>query len=102
MALDKMEIALYLLEKGADYNEKFEAKNVDSHQSQSRGYATVADKLRYVMLPLDSREYEFKLKVIEFLNEKGIDYYDTEIPEHALNLIKRKYTDEWEEYMKVY
>ena len=102
VALDKMEIALYLLENGADYNEKYEAEDVDSRQSQSRGYATVADKLRYVIVPLDSREYEFKLKVIDFLKGKGIDYYETEIPDHAQNLIKRKYPDAWEEYMKVY
>ena len=102
VALDKMEIALYLLENGADYNEKYEAEDVDSRQSQSRGYATVADKLRYVIVPLDSREYEFKLKVIAFLKGKGIDYYETEIPDHAQNLIKRKYPDAWEEYMKVY
>ena len=102
IALDKMEIAMYLLEHGADYNEKYEAKDVDSQLSQSRGYATVADKLRYVIVPLDSREYEFKLKVIEFLKEKGLDYRETEIPEHALKLIKRKYPDTWEEYIKVY
>lgn len=102
IALDKMEIALYLLENGADYNEKFEAKDVDSKQSQSRGYATVADKLRYVMVPLDSREYQYKLKVIDFLKERGLDYYETEIPEHALKLIKDKYPDTWEKYIKVY
>ncbi len=102
VALDNMKIALYLLENGADYNEKYEAKDVDSQLSQSRGYATVADKLRYVIVPLDSREYEFKLKVIEFLKEKGLDYRETDIPEHALKLIKRKYPDSWEEYIKVY
>lgn len=102
VALDKMEIALYLLENGADYNEKYEAKDVDSRQSQSRGYATVVDKLRYVMVPLDSREYDYKLKVIEFLKERGLDYHETEIPEHALKLIKDKYPDIWEEYIKVY
>ena len=102
IAHDKMEIALYLLENGADYNEKFEAKDVDSRQSQSRGYATVADKLRYVTVPLDSREYGYKLKVIDFLRERGLDYYETEIPEHAIKLIKDKYPDTWEEYIKVY
>ena len=97
-----MEIALYLLENGADYNEKFEAKDVDSRQSQSRGYATVADKLRYVTVPLDSREYGYKLKVIDFLKERGLDYHETEIPDHALKLIKDKYPDTWEEYIKIY
>ena len=102
VALDKMEIALYLLENGADYNEKFQAKDVDSRQSQSRGYATVADKLRYVMVPIDSREYGYKLKVIDFLKERGLDYHKTEIPDHALKLIKDKYPDTWKEYIKVY
>lgn len=102
VALDKMEIALYLLEHGADYNEIYEAGDTDSQFCKSRGYATVADKLRYVFIPLDSREYEFKLRVIEFLQEKGLDYYKTEIPEHALKIIKDKYPDSWEEYIKVY
>ncbi|MDE6697805.1 MAG: hypothetical protein K2K25_13070 [Muribaculaceae bacterium] len=102
VALDKMEIALYLLEHGADYNEIYEAGDTDSQLCKSRGYATVADKLRYVFVPLDSREYEFKLRVIEFLQKKGLDYYKTEIPKHALNLIKDKYPDSWEEYIKVY
>ncbi|MDE5851001.1 MAG: ankyrin repeat domain-containing protein [Muribaculaceae bacterium] len=102
IALDKMDIALYLLENGADYNEKYDVEDVDSRQSKSRGYTTVADKLRYVIVPLDSREYKFKLKVIGFLKEKGINYYETEIPEHALSLIKQKYPDGWEEYINVY
>lgn len=102
IALDKMEISLYLLENGADYEEIFEAQDVDSQQCQARGYTTVADKLRYVMVPLDSREYQYKLKVIDFLKERGLDYYETEIPEHALKLIKDKYPDTWEDYIKAY
>lgn len=102
VALDKMEIALYLLEHGADYNERYKAGDTDSEHCKSIGYATVADKLRYVIVPLDSREYEFKLKVIEFLKERGIDYYQTEIPQHAVKLIKDKFPDSWEDYIKVY
>ncbi len=102
VAFDKMEIALYLLEHGANYEERYKAGDTDSQHCKSIGYATVADKLRYVIVPLDSREYEFKLKVIEFLKKKGMDYYQTEIPDHAIKLIKDKFPDSWEEYVKVY
>lgn len=102
VALDKMEIAFYLLERGADYNERYEVGVTDSEHCKSIGYTTVADRLRYVIVPLDSREYEFKLKVIEFLKKNGMDYYQTEIPEHALKIIKDKFPETWEEYVKVY
>ena len=36
------------------------------------------------------------------LKERGLDYHETEIPDHALKLIKDKFPDTWEEYIKVY
>lgn len=102
LTLQNMEISLYLLENGADYKEKFKNDNYVYQGVQRVDSATVADKLRYVILPIGSPEYEKKIKIIEFLKEKGLDYYKTPIPDNALNQIKNKYPDSWQEYLKVY
>ena len=91
-----IEVLLFLLEHGADYNEHFEAIN------DSVEYKTVADRIRCFIFPLDSKEYQCKLKVIDFLKKRGQDYYKTKIPKHTLRLIKDQYPETWEEYIKVY
>ena len=91
-----IENLLYLLEHGADPYEKF-YYDVDSIE-----YKTVADRLRLFIFPLDSKEYQVKLKVIKFLEDKGLDYKETKIPDRILEQIKYEYPETWEEYIKVY
>jgi ankyrin repeat protein len=42
----------------------------------------VADFLRKMPYPLDSEQYKQKMEVVNFLKEKGIDYWKAPIPQH--------------------
>ena len=95
--LKKMDIVLYLLDHGADYTRNYrlstngEIIDID-----------ILHKLRQCILPLDSEQYEYKMKVVEFLQKRGLNYWDSEIPDYILKRIKERYPDDWEEYIKKY
>lgn len=95
-----METTYLLLINGADYNEKFKVY-VDSQDSEYK-YETILEKLRRETLEIGSREYEYKMKIVEFLKERGLDYRTTPIDENTLTEIKRLYPDSWQEYIKIY
>ena len=100
-----MDVLLYLLEHGADYNGKFEMTNCDPPD-----YTTFDVDILYILrlciYPLDSKQYKNKLKVIEFLKNKGLDYRKSPIPHNAVAIIKReiapKDEKELQEYLKRY
>ena len=92
---NKMDVALYLLEKGADYK-KVMYKMINGHD------VYILEALRKSMLDLQSLEYQKKLAVIAFLKSKGLDYYKEPIPDYILKEIKKKYPKNWEEYARKY
>jgi uncharacterized protein len=92
---DKMDVALYLLEKGADYK-KVMYKMINGHD------VYILEALRKSMLDLQSPEYQKKLAVVAFLKSKGLDYYKEPIPDYILKEIKKKYPKNWEEYARKY
>jgi len=91
----KMSAALYLLENGA----KFEKEYLNSFTKNKENILYI---LRKIYLPLDSEEYKFKLKIIAFLKEKGLDYYKEPIPDFMEKKIKRLHPNDWQEYMQKY
>ena len=92
---DKIDVAIYLLGKNADYK-KVMYIMVDGHK------VYILEALRKVVVDLDSKEYKNKLKVIMFLKSKGLDYYKEPIPEYIMKEIKKKYPSNWETFMKEY
>lgn len=92
---DKLDVALYLLQKGADYK-KIMYEMVDSHK------VYILEALRKCTIDLESKQYKSKLKVIQFLKEKGLDYSKEPIPEYILKDIKKKYPKDCEDYIKKY
>lgn len=95
--LDKMDITLFLLEHGADYNEKFKIYGGDEEY-----WIDISEALRSNIYDLDSKEYRDKMKVVEFLKEHGIDYRSSPIPERWREQIIRRYPDNYEYYLSVY
>ena len=93
----KMDIVLYLLEHRADYTRKYRLLTNNNIINVNILY-----KLRQCILPLDSEQYEYKMKVVEFLQKRGLNYWDSEIPDYILKRIKERYPDDWEEYIKKY
>lgn len=92
---DEMDIVLYLLQNGADYNLMM-YKMIDDHK------VYILEALRKCLIELNSEQYKYKLEVIDFLKEKGLDYDKEPIPDYVLEDIKKKYPKDWEDYVKRY
>lgn len=97
--LDKMENAYYLLNKGINFN--LIAKNCII-TDEGLGNLTLLALLRRSTLSLNSKQYQYKKKIIEFLKEKGLDYTQEPIPDAIVKKVQKEYPDTWEEYLKVY
>ena len=71
MIHDRMDIMLYLLQKGADYRRKFTEIDLDKPD-----YPTfevdILYELRKCVYPIGSKAYNEKMKVVNFLKEEGI------------------------------
>lgn len=91
----KMDVILYLLQKGADYNLMM-YEMVDGHK------VYILEALRKCIIDLESEQYKSKLEVIKFLKGKGLDYSKEPIPEYILRDIKKKYPKDWDDYIKKY
>jgi len=95
LMLSKMNVTLYLLEHGADYNKVL--------------YTTVNNKdvyilgaLRRCVFDLKSNDYITKKKIISFLQHRSLDYEKEPIPDSILSEIQNKYPDDWNDYLKKY
>ena len=101
----RMDVLLYLLEHGADYRRKFERIDWDNPEHRSF-YVDILYELRFCIYPLDSKEYKDKLKVIDFLRKRGLNYWKSPLPDGAITVIKRdirpKSEQELKEYLKRY
>ena len=93
----KMDVALYLIEKGADYTKPITSTVLEGGEDVSVLYI-----LRCSIIDLDSEQYKKKMEVIAFLKAKGLDYYKEPIPEGTIEQMKNMYPDNWQEYVKRY
>ena len=89
---EQMDIALYLLEHGAWYDERTELQDG----------RTLIHLLREKTFDIGSEEHQAKMKVVEFLQERGYDYWSYPIPKNTLKRIKKEHPKDWEEYCKRY
>ncbi len=92
---------LLLLEGGASYDGYY----TDFFDYDSLGNCKrkpILSFLREAIIPLDSENYMYKRKVIEFLKKRGLDYDTVPIPESVVRWAKQKYPDSWEHYLEVY
>lgn len=95
ITVEKADIILYLLQKGADYKKVIYTR-IDGTQIY------ILEALRQCLIDLDSEQYNYKSKVIEFLKEKGLDYKNEPVPNYVLKEIKIKHPNDWEEYLEKY
>lgn len=91
----QFDIALYLLEQGADY------KRVMYKTTQGDS-VYILGALRREIIDLDKREYQQKKNVIAFLKSKGLDYEKEPIPDFIENKIKRDNPDNWQDILTRY
>jgi len=94
---DQMDVAMYLIEKGADYTKPITSTVFDGGEDVSVLYI-----LRCSIIDLDSEQYKKKMEVIAFLKTKGLDYDKEPIPEGTIEYMKNMFPDNWQEYVKRY
>ena len=88
MIFDRMDIMLYLLQKGADYRRKFTEIDLDKPDYPTFEVG-ILYKLRKCVYPIGSKEYTDKMKVVNFLKKKGLDYWKSPIPSGMYGVIMR-------------
>lgn len=96
------EMALYLLENGADYTVPTVEKSVFTGNLQDTCRLTLAEGLRYCVHPLGSKEHKLKMRIVHFLYNKGIYYSKIKVPDKILIEIKNTYPKKWKEYIQKY
>lgn len=100
IASEKFDVALVLLNNGADYSKSI-FKNVDK-----KGNLTIPNNilqmLRKALPDPFTKSFSQKKEVISFLKNKGLDYESEPIPEYILKQIKSKYGIFWKIYAEYY
>jgi uncharacterized protein len=98
LTLDKMDVALYLIEKGVDYTQPIFSTILQGKIHES----SVLQMLRRSIIDLDTEQYKNKMKLVAFLKSKGLDYDKEPIEPSTIERIKAMHPDNWEEYLKRY
>lgn len=94
--------AYYLIvEKKAIISEPYFSRIILSGDNPNKEFYPV-DILRNWIFALDSEEYKMKMEIVKEFERQGVNYWSTEIPERALEKIKKLYPNSWEEVIKKY
>ncbi|WP_300386720.1 ankyrin repeat domain-containing protein [Clostridium sp.] len=100
--LEGIEYAYYLIvEKKANVLEPFYRRKSYGNEDPNEKFFPV-NILRYWVYDLGSKEYKMKMEIVEEFARQGVNYWETEIPNSALQQIKKLYPNTWEEYIKKY
>lgn len=91
----QFDITLYLLQQGARYNGVM-------YKTVQEDSVYILEALRSKIIDLSSDEYKQKRRVISFLKNKGLDYDKAPIPDYIEKDIKKKYPNNWKEYLSKY
>lgn len=91
------DITLYLLEQGADHTRRIFHRPVPTERDMY-----LVDVLRENFFELGSRKYKQKMKIVDFLMSKGVDYRSSPIPDYIKEKAQEKYPDTWEDYLAKY
>jgi len=84
-----IEIVRYLiLEKNADVNKVITI-------TVNKDTLKISDLLRLNAFPLDSKEYQYKMDVVEFLKTQGIEYRKSPIPNYYYDNFPEDYLEKY-------
>lgn len=92
---ERFDIALYLLEQGARYDGVM-------YKTVQGDSVYILGALRRKIIDMNTEEHKQKRKVISFLKAKGLDYEKEPIPDYIERYIKKKYPNNWQEYLEKY
>lgn len=86
---DKIYVIRYLvMEKGADFKRPL-------MQTIKGDSLYLADLLRDMTFKLESDSYKIKMEVVKYLKDRGMNYWETEIPPHLFNNYSKEYLDKY-------
>lgn len=94
--VDKYSTALLLLENGADYKQPVFYRPEENRQMY------LVDVMREDFVDLGSDDHQDKMKVVEFLKSKGVDYKAAPIPEFIKKKAREEYPKSWQDYLAKY
>lgn len=106
--IDRYEISYYLLQNGADYTRPIFYRpdySIPSEKQNSNDKGKpmyLVDVLREDFFELDTDEYKYKMKIVDFLKGKNIDYRATPIPVYIKKKAQEEYPNSWREYLEKY
>ena len=106
--LRKYEISFYLLQNEANYTKpifyrpdySIPSENRDPNDKGKPIY--LVDVLRESFLDFRLDEYKYKMKIVDFLKSKGVDYRSTPIPEYIKKRAQEEYPKTWQEHLEKY
>ena len=97
---DYVRYAHYLIAvKKAKVNEVY-YRIAPSDDPKDRLY--LVNKLRNWVFEPGTEKYQMKMEIIEEFARQGVNYWETSIPQDALEHIKYLHPNDWEEYIKRY
>lgn len=91
----KMDVALYLIEKEVDYTKPIAYPMLEGVIEE----VSVLSILRSIVIELDTEQYKNKMKLVDFLKTKGLDYDKEPIDRTTIERIKAMYPNNWKEYI---
>lgn len=91
----KLDVALYLLNNGADFNKPLYT-TVDGHE------VFILEQLRKIVVDLNSEEYKLKYQIVDYLKKSGLSYASEPVPEYILIDIKKRNPDDWHKFLEKY
>ncbi len=104
----RYDISYYLLKNGADYKRPIFYRPdysipLEKQSPNDKGRPMyLVDVLREAFLDFDTDEYKYKMKIVDFLKSKGIDYRAAPIPDYIKKKSKEEYLSNWKEYLEKY
>jgi uncharacterized protein len=101
---ERYNVALYLLQNGADYKQPIFYRPGDSvpYRPEEDKPMYLVDVLREDFFDFNTDEYKYKMQIVDFLKSKGIDYRAAPIPEYIRKKAQEKYPKSWKDYIKKY
>ena len=101
---EDIESAYYLIvEKKANIKDSFYTyMGITDIQKNTPHYPV--DLLLSWIYPLDSKEYQMKMAIVEEFKRQGVDYNSRkkDIPQRRLDQIQKLYPNNWQEYLEKY
>ncbi|MCB9310015.1 MAG: ankyrin repeat domain-containing protein [Lewinellaceae bacterium] len=106
--VERYNVAIYLLQKGADnerpifYRPDYSIP-VEKQDPNDKGKPMyLVDVLREDFFDFNTDEYKYKMQIVDFLKSKGIDYRSTPIPDYIKKKAQEEYLNNWKEYLEKY